>query len=203
MILGLLEDFPKVKVCCVAGNHGRNGPKGGRSNPKTNWDLVCYNVLKLMLMGVEGTDHHKKISRRLEFEIAEDTFYVVDRVYDWGNLIVHGDQITGGFAGFPWYGAGKKAWGWIDAIPEPWDYLWFGHFHTYASAVLNHRIFLANGTTESDNDYARARLAAAGLPCQRLVFFDKDHGLIADHQVFLTGENERLPNRLKNQEWRT
>jgi hypothetical protein len=58
--------------------------------------------------------------------------------------------------------------------------------------VLNHRILLANGTTESDNDYAQEQLAACGHPCQRLAFFNAKHGLIADHQVFLA---ERLPQR--------
>jgi len=46
-------------------------------------------------------------------------------------------------------------------------------------------VMLANGTTESDNEYAAADLSAAGEPCQRLAFFDEEHGLVADHQVFL------------------
>jgi len=37
-ILALLEAFPKIHICTVPGNHGRNGPKGGRSHPRTNWD---------------------------------------------------------------------------------------------------------------------------------------------------------------------
>jgi len=197
-ILTLAAEFRKVKVVCVAGNHGRNGPKGTRSHPKTNWDTVCYEVMKLMLVGTD--DNPTPISKRLDVKIAPSFFYV-DRVFDWGNLMVHGDQITGGFAGFPWYGTAKKAWGWIDSIPDPWDYLWFGHFHTYASAVLNHRTFLCNGTTESDNVFAQAQLAAAGFPCQRLSFFDEEHGLIADNQIFLTDEGTRVPQRIRAQAW--
>lgn len=141
-----------------------------------------------------------ELKDRLTFKHADD-WYVVDRIFDWGNLQLHGDQIRGGFAGFPWYGTAKKAWGWIDSIAEPWDYLWFGHFHTYASAVLNHRIFLANGTTESSNVYAQEQLAASGFPCQRLSFFDAKHGLISDNQVFLTDDLERLPQRLRPTQW--
>lgn len=184
MILRLLECFRTVTICTVPGNHGRNGPKGGSANPKTNWDNVVYEVVKLMLL---GTDEHPNqlIRDRIEFNIS-DTFYIVDHIDGgWGNLMVHGHQITGGFGGFPWYGTAKKAWGWIDAIPEHWDYLWFGHFHTYASASLNMRTFLANGTSESDNDYAQASMAACGVPCQRLAFFNEDGGLISDNQVFL------------------
>lgn len=194
-ILTLLKHFPKVRVFTVPGNHGRNGSKGARSSVKTNWDNVSYEVLKLMLCGTPERPRKEVRDGRLEFHISE-TFWIVDYVFDWGNLMVHGDQITGGFAGFPWYGTAKKAWGWIDAIPKPWDYLWFGHFHTYAGPVtVNHRVFLANGTTESDNDYARAQLAAAGHPCQRLCFFGPEHGLIADHQIFLTDDGARLPHK--------
>ena len=199
-ILAQSEEFRKVKVVCVAGNHGRNGPKGTRSHPKTNWDTVCYEVLKLTLLG--PPDHPTPLAKRCEIEVS-DHFYYVDRVFDWGNLMVHGDQITGGFAGFPWYGTAKKAWGWIDSIPQPWDYLWFGHFHTYASAVLNHRTFLCNGTTESDNVFAQAQLAAAGFPCQRLSFFTADHGLIADNQIFLTDTGDRVPQRMRASSWQT
>lgn len=193
-VLMLLENFKKVKVVCVPGNHGRNGSRGTRSHPRTNWDNVCYRTTKLLLLGEK-----EKIQDRLEWDDNEE-WYAVDHVFDWGNLIVHGDQIRGGFAGFPWYGTAKKAWGWIDSIPLPWDYLWFGHFHTYAGPVtLNRRTFLANGTTESDNSYAQAQLAAAGYPCQRLTFFNASHGLIADHQIFLT--NKRTPSKITALGW--
>ena len=208
-LLMLLEHFQKVKVLCVSGNHGRNGPKkGNRSHPRTNWDNISYITTKRIIRGLDGRDIAEEeeisysgvsdIDNKLEFHIS-DKFYVTDRVFDWGNLVVHGHQITGGFAGFPWYGTAKKAWGWIDAIPEPWDYLWFGHFHTFASATLNYRMFLANGSTESDNDFAQANLASAGYPCQRMCFCNNKNGLIADHQIFLG--NGRIPSKIRALGW--
>ena len=110
---------------------------------------------------------------------------MVHDIEGWGVLCVHGDQIRGGFAGFPYYGTAKKAWGWIDAIPKPWTYLAFGHFHNFAMGTLNKRTFLANGTVESDNVYAQEQLAAMGSPCQRLSFFNRKYGLVADHQIWL------------------
>lgn len=190
VLLRLLEEFAIVRVFTVPGNHGRNGRYGGNAHPRTNWDNAAYAVLRTMLLGYPGNER-RELRDRLTFVESED-FYIVDRLWDWGVLLVHGDQITGGFAGFPWYGAARKAWGWIDSIPEPWDYLYFGHFHTPAVAVLNHRMFLANGTTESANQYAQAQLAAAGWPCQRLGFYNESKGLIADHLVYLT--DERRPN---------
>ena len=192
LVLLLLGSFKKVKVLCVRGNHGRNGRF---SSTKTNWDSVSYRVMELMLLGPHAPADLKK---RLEIQIADDTFWLVDRIFDWGNLLVHGDQIRGGFGGFPWYGFGKKIWGWIDTIPEPFEYVFTGHFHTPASAVLNHRMFLANGTTESDNEYALESLAAGGTPAQRLCFFNSKHGMIADHLIWLA---KRTPQRKKAKEW--
>lgn len=183
VVLYLLKHFKRVHIVSVPGNHGRPASKSAGSSKRTNWDNVVYDILRIMLLGTEEYPH-KDIAKRLTMNVSE-TWYAVDDVLGWGNLLIHGDQVTGGFAGFPWYGVGRRASGWIDSIPESWTYLWLGHFHTYAMATLNHRIMLANGTTESSNTFAQANLAASGFPCQRLAFFNAANGLVADHQVFL------------------
>lgn len=190
-VLTALSHFEVVKVFCVYGNHGRNGPKHTRSHPKTNWDRVFYHTLRTTLMGTE--QHPRPGVGRLEFHESEE-FWLVDRVFAWGNLIVHGHQITGGFGGFPWYGTAKKAWGWIDSIEEPWDNLYFGHFHTPAFATLGGRVFYANGTTESDNEFAKEQLAACGVPVQRLQFMNAEHGVISDDLLCLI---DRTPNAVR------
>lgn len=178
-----LEAFDRVANKAVWGNHGRNGPRNTRSSPKTNWDRVAYHTTRLTLLGSE--EHPRDdFGGRLTFDAPED-FYLVDRVFGWGNLLVHGHQISGGFAGFPWYGAGKKAWGWADALDEPWDNLFFGHFHTPAMFTLGRKRVYANGTTESDNEFAKEQLASAGLACQRLLFMDEEHGVISDDLLYL------------------
>lgn len=190
----LLDEFPKVVVRTCPGNHGRNGPKKTNSHPKTNWDNVCYEVCNLMLTGPDG--NRSEVKDRLTFDIS-DSFYFVDHVWNWGNLVVHGDQIRG-HSGLPWLGVSKKAFGWVDSIPAVWDNLYFGHFHTYASAVLNHRTFYANGTLESNNEFAQELLASGGYPCQRLQFFTEEMGCITDHQIFMNDEYcSRIPNGLK------
>lgn len=173
MLMGLLEEFERVEVYAVPGNHGRNSFHAAK---RTNWDQVLYHSLRSWF--------GDRLGERLSFKIAE-RFWLVDTIYGHGNLLVHGHQIRGGFAGFPWYGAAKKAWGWIDSIKEPWENLWFGHFHTPAMMTLGLRRAYANGTIESDNEYAREELAACGTPSQRLAFFDKKRGMIADHLLEL------------------
>ena len=99
-------------------------------------------------------------------------------------LKIHGDQVRGGFAGFPWYGVGRRASGWKDALPGGYDVLVHGHFHTPAMFVQNSSICFANGSTESNNEYARSELAAAGDPSQRLLFVSKRYGVVADHLLW-------------------
>jgi hypothetical protein len=177
LVLRMLRHVPKVVVRSVRGNHGRD--PGGSS---ANWDEVCYEVIKRNLLG--GQDlypERKKIQQRIEFgPIGE--WYNVDRVYGYGNLLIHGDQLKGSLGGNNFK---VKIAGWIDAIPEPWDYLWLGHFHQYSSWIVNNRTVLVNGTTESDNQYAQESFAGVGIPCQRLGFFTEKYGLTAEYPVYL------------------
>ena len=180
-ILTLAAATRRVKVVGVAGNHGRPGSKHAGSHPRTNWDRVCYEVARMMV----GK------SERIAWDIADD-FFAVNNVLGHRHLIVHGHQIRGGFGGFPFYGTAKRAWGWIDSIEQPWDHLYFGHFHTMTTGNLNGRWWFCNGTTESDNDYAREELSASGVPVQRLQFWSAEHGLVADRPIYLrTGLNGR------------
>jgi len=188
VVLQLLQVVQRIQVFCVRGNHGRDddGSPG-------NWDNVTYEMLKYRLLGGDdvpgGSTGRSEIARRLSFQDIGKTWYAVDRVYDWGNLIVHGDQFRGAFLG---NGFRTRASGWIDSIPEAWDYLWFGHFHQHGAMVLNRRVLLANGTTESDNDYAQESFAATGDPTQRLAFFNRKYGIVADCPIYL---GMRHPNR--------
>ena len=181
MLLSLAAEFKSVRVLGVIGNHGRNGPFGGNAHPKTNWDLVTMKTLEIAMAK----------EKRIVFDIS-DNWYQVDDILGWSNLLIHGHQVRGGFAGFPWYGVGRRAAGWKAAIREwesegdKWNrYLWLGHFHTPAMATLNDVIMLANGTSESDNEFARSELAAAGRPCQRVAFFTEEEGMVADLLVYL------------------
>jgi hypothetical protein len=178
----LLNYFSKVVIKTVPGNHGRNGFQDTASHPETNWDNVCYEVTKLML---------QPAGDRVEFDISP-TFWSMDYIYNWGNLIVHGDQMASSAPA----SIDKKALNWAlaDEIPH-WNYLWYGHFHNYGYRVINRLVCLANGTTESDNDYALGKMAATGYPSQRLAYFDPNHGLIADHQIYLGEPGDRLPRR--------
>lgn len=198
LILDLLAWFDRVHVVGVIGNHGSVRIASGSTDPETNMDRLLYQVAKQILLGVEGrpTPAQAELAKRLTFNIpdgpGERNWFAVDRVFDWGFLLAHGDQIRGGFAGFPFYGYAKKAWGWIDAIAEPWDYLMTGHWHTPTSMTLNKRQVRVNGSTESDNTYAQENLAAAGHPTQFLAFVHPKHGMTSEYWVNLEDREAQL-----------
>ena len=204
VVLSLANVFSRVKVVAVPGNHGRNGPKHTSSNPATNWDSVCYEVARRIVTsaargslakdtgsGKDTGSDKDRITWDLPGDRAEE-WYALDRVAGWGCLLVHGHQIKG-MLGMPWYGFGKKVAGWVDTMPEGFDYVFTGHFHTAAAFDINHRTVLASGSTESSNVYARENLAAAGYPKQRLCFFNSGYGMLVDQPLYLS--DDRRPNR--------
>ena len=190
MIYYLLKFFKKIHVIGVPGNHGRGCSRFATKHPETNWDRVFYWVLRDRVLGSD-LKPDRKMRRRVTFEIPEgDQFWILDRVWGWGNLIVHGDQIRG-WAGIPFYGTQKKVHGWADSMPRDWDNLFFGHFHQHASGTINYRRWFCTGSTESSNNYALEQLAAAGPPSQRILYMTEKNGIISDHQIFL--EEDRMP----------
>ena len=176
--------FKNVHVTGVVGNH--NIRIKSDLNPETNPDRMLYKIVEQMY------SRDKMYTFDVPDGDGERNFYAVSRIYDWGFLLVHGDQIRGGFAGFPFYGAAKKAWGWIDSIEEPWDYMMAGHYHTPTRLTLNKRTAYFNGSTESSNTYAQEQLSAIGFPTQYVGFVHPEHGITADHWVNLGGRQPNL-----------
>lgn len=135
----LLQNFEQVNVYCVRGNHGR-GPKG--SSEKTNWDDVVYYTLREKFLN----------NNRIHFEIA-DIFYLVANICGWRFLLTHGDQVRGGSYGIPLYALLQRMLRWATALPQKWDYLVVGHWHTLAEIEQNKQELFVGGTFVSDDDY--------------------------------------------------
>lgn len=178
----MLAHFESVHVTAVIGNHGRIGGRASRDyDPESNADRMLYRITQMVLEN----------ETRLTWEIPdggrERNWYAIDRIGNYSCLLFHGDQIKGGFAGFPFYGLGKKVWGWsAGAIKEPFKDVALGHWHQPTRLTLNYTTARVNGSTESDNTYAQEELAAAGRPAQWLLFVEPDDGEVtAEYNVRL------------------
>lgn len=174
-LVGLLaQGFKRIVIRCVCGNHGRVGlPKAG-ANPRTNWDRVAYDTLSVHLAPLIEAG-------RVDFSVP-DGFYCVTEVLGWGHLITHGDRSLGSGGDTI---VRRAINGWVQTIPG-WRYLWFGHVHNPRVYTVNFHHAIANGSTESSNQYAQKELHAATDPSQWLAFANRKHGLISLEPLYLS-----------------
>lgn len=176
----LLEVFPKVHVVSVIGNHGAIGGRARREyHPESNADAMMYEATRIALAGEE------RLTWAPTWTQGERNWYATDQIGDKTAFLFHGDQVrSGGFAGFPWYGFGRRLQGWQRMYG--FDYAFSGHFHTpvrgYYTGGIRH---WGNGSTESDNTYAAENLAAASEPSQWLLYFHPKQGVSAEFEVRL------------------
>lgn len=177
----MLTTFQRVHVIGVIGNHGALGGKARRDySPESNADRMLYRVTQQLLAG------EKRLTWCIPDGPRERNWYAIDRVGEKRVLLFHGDQVKGGFAGFPFYGFAKKVWGWhAGAVSEPFDYAMAGHFHQPTRMTLNTVTLWVNGSTESTNTYAAEQLAAVGRPSQWLFFAHPRKGITAEYCVYL------------------
>lgn len=177
LVRRLSASFEKVKVVGAIGNHGRLGRKG-TFHPESNADAMMYRVASMLVKDVPHIEWVETIAK------GERAWFGTDEVYGKRWFLFHGDQVGGGFAGFPWYGFGKKIQGWNMTV-SPFDYSAAGHFHTPVRMYLNGIVHWNGGSTESANTYAQEQLASAGEPCQWLLF-QHPSGVSAEYLIRLT-----------------
>ena len=172
-----LTVFEHVTVVCEWGNHGRIGPKRAEVVKSDNFDRMCYEHARQMLIK----------EPRLTWNDCPDDIQQVE-VGNYKALLIHGDEVgRNGFASpmtiVRW--ADRQRSGAYD-----WEFrdLYLGHYHTHAEwPMANGKgAVYQTGSTESDNRYARDTMAASATPSQRLHFIDTVKGRVtAQYKVLL------------------
>lgn len=178
----MLTVFDRVHVASVIGNHGNIGGFriGRQFHPESNADRMLYRVVQQLLAS------EKRLTWNIPDGGVERQWYATDTIGKKTFFLFHGDQVRGGQLGFPWYGFGRRLQGWRNgAVKEPFDYALSGHFHTPVRLFLNTITLWGNGSVESSNVFAAESLAAAGEPCQWLLFSHPVHGVTAEYLVHL------------------
>ncbi len=178
----MLASFDRVHVTAVIGNHGAiAGPFRKEMDPQSNSDRMLYRIVQMLLAD------EARLTWTIPDDVGERDWYAIDRIGNYSCLLFHGDQIRGGFAGFPFYGLGKKVWAWASgSIDEHFDDVALGHFHQLARIPLNRITARVNGSTESSNTYAQENLGAASDPSQWLLYVHPEGGHVtAEYAVRL------------------
>jgi hypothetical protein len=183
----MLANFKTVHVVGVIGNHGRIGGPARLHNPTTNADRMLYRII------ADRFTKNPRITFTIPDRECEVDWYVVDypvKAKNLGVLLFHGYQVRGGgFGGFPFYGVAKRIWGWhAGAVPEPFKYAIFGHYHQVTKMTLGKLQVWCNGTTESSNTWAQEELSSMGDPSQLLLYMHPRRGITAEYEVDLRAD---------------
>jgi len=141
----ILDNFGRIAVFCVVGNHGRN-TKDKRFKRKTyqSFDWLCYQMLDKYF--ANNNDIHFVIPQ------GSDVLY---KIYNTTYLLTHGDTLGRGGGGAvgsigPVSTGDKKRRDRQMGLGTPYDVLICGHFHQLA--MLPNKII--NGSLKGFDEYA-------------------------------------------------
>ncbi len=168
----LAEYFPKLRIVCEYGNHGRLGRYGDGTYAGDNADRMAYKITQMQTRDLN-----------LDWQMSDD-WYQIATIGNYKVLIVHGDEIKGYGGNVPAFGILRKANAWASGVIEDFQDVLMGHFHQIMSLSMANggRVFVT-GSPESHNEYAREFVAATGKPSQRLHFIDPEAGRVTSEFV--------------------
>jgi hypothetical protein len=153
--------YEKVTIVPEWGNHGRLGSKRAAVVKSDNADRMCFELGRQLLEGESW----------LSWPDCPDDIQRLE-VGKYRAIVLHGDEVgRNGFASptsmvayITRQQSGAYGWQFHDAYVH--------HYHVHQEFSLPNglgRVFY-NGSTESDNRYARDTMASAATPSQRLQF---------------------------------
>ena len=171
----LQDQFGKVFIPCVTGNHGRTSrkPRAKRRN-HTNFDWLLYNFLAMQF----------KRNKHVTFQIPEgsDAYY---RIYGTRYLMSHGDQFRGGDGMIgpigPIFRGDKKKRSRNVEIDMNYDVMIIGHFHQY----MHLSQLIVNGTLKGYDEYAFAGNFPFEVAQQALWCTHPEHGVTYRMPVYV------------------
>lgn len=170
------DEFGKVHVPCVVGNHGRMSRKPRmKLRARTNFDWLLGKMI----------ERHLANDKRFTFQISENADTLVN-IYQHGHLLTHGDQVSGGGGiGGIWPPImrmrARKAQRAMDTN-QPFSTLWMGHWHQYISTPY----MIVNGSTKGVDEYAWISNFGFEPPQQALAIVTPEHNITIQAPVFVS-----------------
>lgn len=140
----LADQFGKVFVPCVSGNHGRNTKKiWAKNRNHTSFDWLLYQLLS----------KHFQNDKRFTFYVPQsaDALY---RIYGTRYLLTHGDQFRSGDSIIgpigPIFRGNQKKLARNQAVGQDYDVMICGHWHQY----IHIENLIVNGSMKGYDEYA-------------------------------------------------
>ena len=170
----LADEFKRVHVAAVAGNHGRTTRKPrAKMRARTNFDWLLAKMLERHFAG----------DKRVSFQIPESSDCLIT-IYDTHHLLTHGDQTQGGGSIGGIYPPimrmrARKAQRYL-ATGLSFQTLWLGHWHQYLPSPS----MVVNGSTKGYDEYAYISNFSYEPPQQALAIIVPEKGITIQAPVF-------------------
>ena len=170
----LADEFKKVHIAAVAGNHGRTTRKPrAKLRARTNFDWLLAKML----------ERHFANDRRITFQIPEASDALIS-VYDTHHLLTHGDQTQGGGSIGGIYPPimrmrARKAQRYL-ATGASFQTLWLGHWHQYLPSPS----MVVNGSMKGYDEYAYVSNFSFEQPQQALAIVVPEKGITIQAPIF-------------------
>jgi hypothetical protein len=170
----LADEFRKVHIAAVAGNHGRTTRKPrAKLRARTNFDWLLAKML----------ERHFANDRRITFQIPESSDALIS-VYDTHHLLTHGDQTQGGGSIGGIYPPimrmrARKAQRYL-ATGASFQTLWLGHWHQYLPSPS----MVVNGSMKGYDEYAYVSNFSFEQPQQALAIVVPEKGITIQAPIF-------------------
>lgn len=175
--------YESVTVISEWGNHGRVGSRRSAVPPSDNMDRMAYELARAILSHPVTDELHP----RLTWEDSDEDIHHFT-IGNYSALLIHGDEVgRGGYASPDTVARHIAGWK-SGAYDKPFRDVYMGHIHRHDERALpdGEGALYITGSPETDNRYARDKMAAAGAPTQRLHFIDPQKGRVtAQFKVFL------------------
>lgn len=173
LINQLSNHFESITISCVSGNHGR---KSKNTDTRLNFDTIFYEACKLATAS----------NTRIKWNITWEWYQIVE-IYGNRFLLTHGANIRS-WLNIPFYGIIQKGMRWQGSLPEKWNYLCMGHFHTNLFFKWNNFKTFMNGTWLNNDDYALRELGMDSSTEQVLFGVSQRKGTTWRYDIKLNGE---------------
>lgn len=176
------DEFGKVHVPCVPGNHPRDRRKPRyKGRVKHNADTF---IMKQVARAFANDD-------RVTFDIP-DGIMADFQVYDTRFRMEHGDEAKGGSgiqgAMLPIALMTHRRRKQAQAEGRPFDVLLMGHWHQYMSMVG--KGFVVNGAGKGYDEYARGKAFEPEAPQQALLVVTPEHGIGVQAPLFVSKRSD-------------
>ena len=171
----LADEFGKVHVASVVGNHGRMSRKPRmKLRVRTNFDWLISKMI----------ERHFAEDKRLTFQIPESADCLI-KIYGHGHLITHGDQVSGGGGIGGIYPPimrlrARKAQRYL-ATGANFKTLWMGHWHQYISTPS----LIINGSLKGVDEYAFISNFSFEQPQQAMAIVTPKHNVTIQAPIFV------------------